>query len=585
MQRHAAPQDCSLDIKMHLTAVTALQNCDSGTMMSQDDTPPPADLSAPRFDPLTDERRPVDEAPHRFGGRARVLSWIGGLIGLALLVGLALFLSHQSSSQSAGGGGRQRGGAGGGRGGFGGGRGGNQPTTVGTAKAITADLPIQVEALGTVTPAATVTVRPQVSGTITEVLYREGQMVRRGETLAIIDPRPYRAQLLQAQGALIRDKAQLENARVQLKRYDILIQQDSIARQDRDTQAALVHQLEGTIAVDQGQVQQAEINLGYTRVISPVAGRVGLKVVDVGNYIAAGDANGLVVVTTLQPIDVEYAVPQQQAPAIQQRVAQGAEIPALALDSTRTQTLDTGRFSTLDNRVDTTTGTIKGKARFENAKFQLYPSQFVNVRLTVDTVRNAVTVPPSAVRSGPDGSFVWLLKPDRTVTQRNVTTGVITADKTQIVSGLAVGDTVITDGGDRLTEGGRVALPGDKPVQGGQGNGGRGGGRHHRHGQGDAGQAAAGQGAPPAAAPAPAAPQAAASPASASADQAAGGRHGWWRQRQGEVGNASNSADQAAGAPSEEQRRAWRKRHEAEQGQGNSSQGSGNGGQRGGNGG
>lgn len=532
---------------MHLIAVTAVRNCDSGMTMSQDDTPPPADLSAPRFDPLTDDRDSVDEAPHRFSGRARVLSWIAGLVGLALLIGLALFLSHQSGSQGAGGS-RQRGGAGGGRGGFGGGRGGmNQPTTVGTAQAATADLPIQVEALGTVTPAATVTVRPQVSGTITQVLYREGQMVRRGETLAIIDPRPYRAQLLQAQGALIRDKAQLENARVQLKRYDILIQQDSIARQDRDTQAALVHQLEGTIAVDQGQVQQAEINLGYTRVVSPVAGRVGLKVVDVGNYIAAGDANGIVVVTTLQPIDVEYAVPQQQAPAIQQRVAQGAEIPALALDSTRTQTLDTGRFSTLDNRVDTTTGTIKGKARFENAKFQLYPSQFVNVRLTVDTVRNAVTVPPSAVRSGPDGAFVWLLKPDRTVTQRNVTTGAITADKTQIVSGLAVGDTVITDGGDRLTEGGRVALPGDKPVQGWQGNGGRGGGRHHRHAQGDAGQAGAGQGAPPATAPAsaPGAPQVAAPVAAPSGgDKRAEGQRGWWRQHQQEQapGNASQRA-------------------------------------------
>lgn len=554
---------------MHLIAVTAVQNCDSGTMMSQDDTPPPADLSAPRFDPLTDERHPVDEAPHRFGGRARTLSWIAGLIGLALLVGLALFLSHNSSSQGPGGG-RQRGG---GRGGFGGGRGGMQPTTVGTAKAATADLPIQVEALGTVTPAATVTVRPQVSGTITEVLYREGQMVRRGQTLAIIDPRPYRAQLLQAQGALIRDKAQLENARVQLKRYDILIQQDSIARQDRDTQAALVHQLEGTIAVDQGQVQQAEINLGYTRVVSPVAGRVGLKVVDVGNYIAAGDTNGLVVVTTLQPIDVEFAVPQQQAPAIQQRAAQGADIPALALDSTRTQTLDTGRFSTLDNRVDTTTGTIKGKARFQNEKFQLYPSQFVNVRLTVDTVRGAVTVPPSAVRSGPDGSFVWLLKPDRTVTQRNVTTGVITADKTQIVSGLAVGDTVITDGGDRLTEGGRVALPGDKPVQGWQGNGGGRGGRHHRRGGGD--QSAAGQAAPPAT-------QQAATPSAPGADQAAGEHRGWWRQHQGEGGN---SADQNAAPLSDEQRAAWRKRHQAEQGQGDRGQRSGGGGPRGGNGG
>ncbi len=512
--------------------------------MSQDDTPLSDDVVASRADPLSGDLRPVDEAPHRFGTQARTVSWIAGILGVLLLIGLALWLSQKSSSQGAGAGsGRQRGGQGsGGRGGFGGRGGMNQPTTVGTAKALAADLPIQLEALGTVTPAATVTVRPQVSGTITEVLYREGQMVRRGETLAVIDPRPYRAQLLQAQGALIRDRAQLENARVQLKRYDILIQQDSIARQDRDTQAALVHQLEGTIAVDQGQVQQAEINLGYTRVVSPVAGRVGLKVVDVGNYIAAGDTNGIVVVTTLQPIDVEYAVPQQQAPAIQQRVAQGAEIPALALDSTRTQTLDTGRFSTLDNRVDTTTGTIKGKARFQNAKFQLYPSQFVNVRLTVDTVRNAVTVPPSAVRSGPDGAFVWLLKPDRTVTQRDVETGVITADKTQIVAGLAVGDTVITDGGDRLTEGGRVALPGDKPVQGWQGTSGRRGG-HHRKGGGNA-QAAAGPGSPPATASAPGgAPQAASpSPAApAGTEQAASGRRGWWRQHQGEQGQGNRS--------------------------------------------
>ncbi len=512
--------------------------------MSQDDTHLPDDVVAPRTDPLSTELHPVDEAPHRFSTRARTVSWIAGILGVLLLIGLALWLSQKGSSQGTGGG-RQRGSqGGGGRGAFGGRGGMNQPTTVGTAKAVTADLPIQIEALGTVTPAATVTVRPQVSGTITEVLYREGQMVRRGETLAVIDPRPYRAQLLQAQGALIRDRAQLENARVQLKRYDILIQQDSIARQDRDTQAALVHQLEGTIAVDRGQVQQAEINLGYTRVVSPVAGRVGLKVVDVGNYIAAGDANGIVVVTTLQPIDVEYAVPQQQAPAIQQRVAQGAEIPALALDSTRTQTLDTGRFSTLDNRVDTTTGTIKGKARFENAKFQLYPSQFVNVRLTVDTVRNAVTVPPSAVRSGPDGAFVWLLKPDRTVTQRNVKTGVITADNTQIVSGLVVGDTVITDGGDRLTEGGRVALPGDKPVQGWQGNSGRRGG-HHRRGGGNT-QDGAGQGSPPATASAPGAAPQAASPspavAGAGSDQAgSGGHRGWWRRRQGEQGQGNRS--------------------------------------------
>eukprot|EP01037_Dinobryon_pediforme_P023149 gene23149-24513_t len=241
-------------------------------------------------------------------------------------------------------------------------------------------------------------------------------------------------------------QAQLANARVQLSRYNTLLGQDSIARQDVDTQAATAKQLQGTIAIDRGAVQQAQINLGYTRIISPVSGRVGLKVVDVGNYIGAGDTNGIAVVTTLQPIDVEFAVPQDQAPVIAKRINQGAQIPAIALDRTRTQTLDQGRFSTLDNQVDTTTGTIKGKARFANAANQLYPSQFVNVRLTVDTAANAITIPPAAVRSGQDSAFVWLLKGDRTVTQRKVTTGVTSADKVQILTGLKLGDTVVTDG-------------------------------------------------------------------------------------------------------------------------------------------
>lgn len=423
---------------------------------------------------------PLSDSPRRLGGRGRTLSWIGGIAGFVLLVLGAVWLSHSSTSSGsgAGGAGGAGGGGGGRRGGGGGGRGGagGQPTTVGTVKVVAADLPVEIEALGTVTPAATVTIRPQVSGTITRLLYREGQLVRKGQTLAIIDPRPYQAALLQAQGALTRDQAQLANTRVQLSRYQTLLGQDSIARQDVDTQAATAKQLEGTIAIDRGQVQQAQINLGFTRVIAPVSGRVGLKVVDVGNYIGAGDANGLAVVTTLQPIDVAFAIPQDQAPAIAQRTAQGAEIPAIALDRTRTQTLDRGRFSTLDNQVGTTTGTIKGKARFANAGGQLYPSQFVNVRLTVNTVQNAVAVPPAAIRSGQDGSFVWLLKGDHTVTQRKIKTGVATADKTQVTSGLAVGDTVVTDGGDRLSEGAKVTLPGEQPAARPSG------GTHHRRG-------------------------------------------------------------------------------------------------------
>ncbi|AYJ85861.1 efflux RND transporter periplasmic adaptor subunit [Sphingomonas paeninsulae] len=427
-------------------------------------------------DGVSDQNELMEADGHgrRLSPRAKSLSWIAGIIGLILLVGFAYFLSHKGSATGPK--------SGAGRGGGSRGAGGmNQPTTVGTAKAVSADLPILVEALGTVTPAATVTVRPQVSGTITQILYTEGQLVKRGQAIAIIDPRPYSAVLLQAQGALIRDRAQLENARVQLQRYDTLLKQDSIARQDRDTQAALVHQLQGTIVLDQGAVQQAQINVGFTKIVSPVTGRVGLRVIDVGNYIAAGDANGVAVVTTLQPIDVEFAVPQQKAPSIQKRIAQGATIAAIALDSTRTQQLDSGRFSTLDNRVDPTTGTIKGKARFANAGNQLYPSQFVNVRLTVDTISNVVTVPPSAVRSGPDGSFVWLLKGDRSVTERKVTTGISDNDKMQITNGLAIGETIITDGGDRLTEGAKVTLPGDKPATGA---GGAGKGKHRRAAQG-----------------------------------------------------------------------------------------------------
>jgi multidrug efflux system membrane fusion protein len=423
--------------------------------------------------------------------RKVLIGWIAGIVGLLLLVGIAVYLANRSSGEG-GGGGYSQGGGGSRQGGRrGGGRSGMNQTTVGTATATAVDLPVQVEALGTVTPAATVTVRPQVSGTITRLLYREGEIVRKGQLLAVIDPRPYQAALLQAQGALERDRAQLANAELQLKRYDVLLSQDSIARQDRDTQAALARQLAGTVTADRGTVQQAQINLGFTQIVAPVSGRAGLKVVDVGNYIGAGDANGIVVITTLQPIDVEFAVPQQQAPAIQQRIAQGARIPAAALDSSRTQTLDTGTFSTLDNRVDTTTGTIKGKARFANARFQLYPSQFVNVRLTVDTVRKAITVPPAAIRSGPDGNFVWLLKPDHTVTQRKVAVGVGAPDRIQVIKGLALGETVVTDGGDRLTEGAKVSLPGEQAGAGrgqGQGAGQRQGGQRHHGGRRDGGQ-------------------------------------------------------------------------------------------------
>jgi multidrug efflux system membrane fusion protein len=391
---------------------------------------------------------------------------------LAAVVGAVWLAIHLSKSS------KPAGGPGGGR---------RASTTVGFAAATLADIPITIDGLGTVTPAATVTVSPQVSGTITQILFREGQMVKKGQVLAIIDPRPLQMALMQAQGALQRDQAQLENARLLLSRDETLLAQDSVARQDVDTQRALVHQLEGTVTGDKAQVGTARLNLGFSRVTAPVAGRVGLRVVDVGNYIAAGSTTGIVVLTAVAPIDVEFTVPQDEVPRLQTQAGQGA-LPVTAYDRTKTVVLDSGVFSTLDNQVDTTTGTVRAKARFTNAAGKLFPSQFVNVRIALQTLKNVVVTPVTAVRTGPAGDFVWKLLPDKTVTQVKVVRGPATPTTVSLVQGLVAGDRVITEGGDRLTEGARVQLPGDKP--------GAGGGRRGRHrGQGGQGGAATGQGA------------------------------------------------------------------------------------------
>lgn len=408
---------------------------------------------------------------------------LGGLIALLALAGvawLAWTLLHGKGDSDAG--------PGGPGGGFGGGRRG-PASTVAVAAATTTDLPIVIEALGTVKPAATVTVRPQVAGVITQVMFREGQVVSRGQPLVQIDPRPYQMALLQAQGNLTRDEAQLATAKLTLTRYQTLLAQDSIARQDVDNQAATVKQLEGTVMADRAGVGTARLNLGYARIVAPVSGRVGLRVVDVGNYIGAGDTNGVAVITTVSPIDVEFTVPQDDVPRIAARQGR-ANVPVIALDRTRTETLDRGTFSTLDNLVDTGTGTVKAKARFPNAGNTLFPSQFVNVRMGLDTIKNAVVVPATAVRQSSDGAFVWLLNSDRTVKKTSVKTGQATGVQVQITEGLKAGDKVITEGGDRLRDGGKVQLPGARPQGQGKGDG-KGGQRRHRdsaQGQGGQGQ-------------------------------------------------------------------------------------------------
>jgi len=401
------------------------------------------------------------------------------LILLALAVWGAWHLAHNARNAGS-------------EGGFGR-RGARPPTTVGVAVATVADVPVTLDALGTVTSAATVTVRPQVSGEIVEIRFREGQIAKRGQTLAVIDPKPLEMALMQARGQLARDEAQLANARLTLQRYRTLLAQDSIARQEVDTQAATVKQLEGVVLSDRAAVGTARINLGDAHVTAPITGRLGLRAVDVGNVISAGDANGLVVQTQVSPIDVTFTVPQDQAPEIWRRSAR-AMLAVQAMDRNRSAVLATGTFSTLDNQVDPTTGTVRAKARFANADGALFPNQFVNVRLTLATQHNAVVVPLPALRTGPNGDFVWIVRPGQTVTQRAVKRGPTTSTQVVILSGLSAGERVVTEGGDRLTEGGRILLPGQ--TRGGRRRG-EGGGWRGRQAQGGQAQEARGGAAEP----------------------------------------------------------------------------------------
>lgn len=391
---------------------------------------------------------------------SRHKSVIGSVLALVALVALAWLAWHLTHPDTPAGGGPART-AGQGA------RGGPPAVTVGVAAAERADIPVEVEALGTVTAAATTTVRPQVSGVMQKVLYTEGQMVNAGQVLAVIDPRQFEIALMQATGQRQRDEAQLENARVTLQRYRKLFEQDSIARQDLDTQAALAKQLEGTVVMDRAAEGAARLNLGYTRIVAPISGRVGLRVVDIGNVVGPTDANGIAVLTQLSPIDVVFAMPQDQVPELRARLNDNAALPVTVLDRDRTKVLGTGTFLALDNQVDTQTGTVRAKARFANANSALFPSQFVNVRLLMRTIQGAVVVPVSALRHGSNGDFVFVLNAaDKTVALRPVKRGQATVDKVEITSGLAVGEQVITEGADRLKDGARVILPGDKPAFG-----------------------------------------------------------------------------------------------------------------------
>jgi multidrug efflux system membrane fusion protein len=303
-----------------------------------------------------------------------------------------------------------------------------------------------------------------------ETHFQEGQAVGAGSLLARIDPRPFEVQLTQAQGQLARDQAQLENARVDLQRYRELWEQNSIPRQQLDTQEALVRQYEGAIKVDQGQVEAAKLQLTYTRITAPVAGRAGLRLVDPGNMVRASDAGGLVVIAQMQPIAVVFALPEDSLPQVLGKLKAGARLPVEALDREQKRKLADGYLLTVDNQIDPTTGTVKLKAVFANQGNELFPNQFVNARMQVDVLKGAVVVSAAAVQRGPQGAFVYLIKADQTVEMRKVELGETSNGRVVVAKGLDPGDLVVIDGADRLREGAPVTVKG----QGGEAGAARG---------------------------------------------------------------------------------------------------------------
>jgi membrane fusion protein, multidrug efflux system len=367
-----------------------------------------------------------------------------------------------------------------------GGRGGGGPAPVVATRARRGNIGVYDVALGAVTPINTVTVKSRVDGQLMNILYKEGDNVQKGQLLIEIDPRPYEVQLEQAEGQLAKDTAALNNARVDLARYETLVKQNAVPEQQLATQKATVAQDEGTVKSDQGQIDSARLNLSYCKIGAPITGRVGLRLVDPGNIIHAGDANGLVVITQMEPISVIFPVAEDQLPPVLQRMRAGQTLTVDAWDAANTRKIISGKLTTIDNQIDQSTGTVRMRADFDNRNYELFPNQFVNARLLVQLKTGVVLLEDAAIQRSTSQVYVFLVKPDSTVTVRNITVGTSEGGNTEITSGLAAGDEVVMTGVDKLQEGMKVSaqVPGEQSGAGSRPaggttthSGGRGGGK------------------------------------------------------------------------------------------------------------